>query len=120
MTKLNRVLLEARQILQQEILELKQALNEKEIKLAEINRLLGTGSPLEPKVTISEAVITILKEAESPLSAQEISSRIREMRIPQKAANPHNSILALLHHLKKRPDTKVKQGPDKKWYWDKG
>lgn len=119
MTKLNRVLLEARQILQQEIAELQRALNEKEMKLAEINRLLGTANPLQPKMTISEAVILILQESDTSLSAREVSRRVREMNIPQKAANPHNSILALLHHLKKQPGSKVKQGPDKRWYWEK-
>lgn len=119
MTKLNRVLLEARQILQQEITELRQAINERETKLAEINRLLGTKGLGEPKMTISEAVARILQESEIPLSAQEVTSRVREMHIPQKAANPHNSILALLHHLKKQPGSKVKQSPDKKWYWDR-
>lgn len=120
MTEANQLLHQARQILENEIRELRRAIREKETKLAELNHLLGIERSLQPRITISQGVLQILKTSDRPLSAGEIYEKVREMGIQQKAANPHNSILALLHHLKKQPDSKIRQDERKRWYWRKG
>ena len=117
MTESYQLLRQARDLLQEEVRQLQETIESKQAKLDQLNRLVHGSATPSPKLTISEVIIQILQGSPTPLSAKEICSKVREMGVRQKATNPHNSILALLHHLKKHPDSQVCQDQDKRWYW---
>lgn len=111
------ILSNARQMLQEEINILQQNLHVLKKRLAQLDKILGSSATNAPTRTISDALIDILQSSPEPLATADIVQRFRALGISQRAKNPHNSIQALLHHLKKATPPKVFQDlATGKWY----
>ncbi len=111
------ILSNARQMLQEEINVLQQDLHVLKKRLAQLDKILGNSTAKAPTRTISETLIDILRSSPEPLATADIVQRFQALGISQRAKNPHNSIQALLHHLKRATPPKVHQDPATgKWY----
>ncbi|NMB44806.1 MAG: hypothetical protein GX998_00170 [Firmicutes bacterium] len=112
MDKSEDILFKARQMLNDEIIQLQHDLRTLKKRLAQLDKILGAPTQTPRRQTISEALIGILAAANPhPLSTQEVVQQFQALGIHQRAKNPYNSIQALLHHLKKSTPPKVIQDP---------